>query len=177
MEGEVKKIIVFLLVLTVVAACQRKEEPKPQSQAPAGMLYTQNELKLLQDTVKKDPGNLNAWISLGNFFMDTSLFNEAVDAYQKALAIDPRNVDVRVDMGTCYRNSGKPEIAISEYRKALKINPNHLNAHRNLGVVFAYNLKDNAQAIKEFEKYVQLAPNAPDADQIRKEIQRLKSIK
>lgn len=173
-----KKILVFLLLLlTVATACQSKEEPKSQSQPPAGMLYTENELKLLQDIVKKDPGNLNAWISLGNLLMDSSRFNEAVDAYQKALAIDPKNVDVRVDMGTCYRNSGKPDIAVREFRKALELNPNHPYGHMNLGVVLAYDLKDNVQAIKEFERYLQLAPNSPNAYQLRMEIQKLKSIK
>lgn len=172
-----KKLIVFLLLLTVALACQRKEEPKSQSQAPAGTFHSQNELNLLQDAVKKDPGNLNAWISLGNFFMDMSRFIEAADAYQKALAIDPGNVDVRVDMGTCYRNSGKPDIAIKEYRKALEISPNHPYGHKNLGVVLAYDFKDPVQGAKELEKYLQLAPNSPDADQIKKEIQRLKAIK
>jgi cytochrome c-type biogenesis protein CcmH/NrfG len=171
-----KKILVFLLLLTVATACQKKEEPESQSQPPAGMLYTENELKLLRDAVKNDPGNLNGWISLGNLLMDSSRFNEAVDAYQRALTIDPKNVDVRVDMGTCYRNSGKPEIAIKEFRKALEINPGHPYGHMNLGIVLAYDMKDNAQAIKEFERFLQLALNSPDANQIRMEIQRLKSI-
>lgn len=172
-----KKLIVFLLLLAVAVSCQRKDEPKSQSQPPADMIHTQNELKLLQDAVKADPGNPNAWISLGNLFMDSSRFDEAVEAYQKALAIDPRNVDARVDMGTCYRNSGKPDLAVREYRKALELNPNHPLGHMNLGIVLAFDLKDNAQAIKEFERFLQLAPNSPNADRIRAELQRLKSIK
>jgi tetratricopeptide (TPR) repeat protein len=84
-------------------------------------------------------------------------------------------VDVRVDMGTCYRNTGRPDRAVEEYRKALAINPRHLNAHRNLGVVLAFDLGDKKQAIKAFEEYLRLSPNAPDADQLRQEIARLKA--
>jgi len=96
---------------------------------------------------------------------------------QEAVRADPKNVDVRVDMGTCYRNSGKPDLAVKEFRKALEINPNHAFGHLNLAIVLAGDFKDKAQAIKEFEKYLQVAPNAQNAEQIRQEIQKLKTSK
>ena len=175
-------IILFFVFVMVAAGCQQKEEPKPQYQFPAGPVQAgpiqmQDDIKILKDAVKKDPKNLNAWIKLGNTLMDTTRFKEAIEAYQKALSIDPKNVDVRVDMGTCYKNTGRPDIAVKEYRKALAINPNHLYGRKNLGVVLAFDLNDRAQAIKEFEKYLELAPNAPDAMQVRQEMQKLKEAK
>lgn len=176
-----KKIIGLVLFAALIVSCQQKEEPKAQYQFPTGSVpgpvQGQNDEKMLIEAVTKDPGNVNAWIKLGNTMMDTSRFNEAIDAYKKALDIDPRNVDVRVDMGTCYRNIGKPDFAVKEYRKALEFDPNHLNGHKNLGVVLEYDLRDKAQALKEFEKYLQLAPNSPDAEVIRQEIQKLKAAK
>ena len=44
-----------------------------------------------------------------------------------------------------------------------------------MGVVMAFDLKDKKEAIKEFEKYLLLAPNAPDAGEIRQRVQELKS--
>ncbi len=170
-----KKSIVFVLIILSIAACRQKEEPKPQSLSQ-DQIRLQNELLMLQETVKKDPGNVNAWVNLGNILMDASRFDGAIEAYQKALALAPKNVDVRVDMGICYRNSGKPDIAVKEFRKAIEINPSHINAHKNLAVVLAYDFKENTQAIKEFEKSLQLAPNAPDAERIRQEIQKLKAL-
>lgn len=172
-----KKIIVVVLVVLFAAACKQKEEPKGQYQFPAGTSQTQDDTKLLEDFVKKEPGNVDAWIKLGNALMDTKRFNEAIDAYQKAIAINPKNVDVRVDMGTCYRNSGRPAEAEKEYRKALDMDPGHLQAHKNLGIVLAYDLQDKARAVKEFEKYLELAPNAQDAGQMRQTIQELKAGK
>ena len=174
-----KKIIVLMLLAFVAVSCQKKEEPKPQYQFPTGPVQTgpiQDDTSMLKEVVKNDPKNVAAWIKLGNAMMDTNRFNEAIDAYQKALALDPKNVDVRVDMGTCYRNSGKPDVAMKEYRKAIEINPNHPLAHRNLGVVLA-DMKDNAQAVREFERYLQLAPNTPDAQTVRNLIQKLKAAK
>ena len=168
------------LLVFAIAGCQQKEEPKPQYQFPTGPVVnvqSGEQEKMLREVIAKDPKNLNALINLGNMMMDTSRFSEAVEAYQKALDIDPKNVDVRVDMGTCYRKLGKPDVALKEYRKALELNPNHLFALKNMGVVFAYDLRDADQAVKAFEKALALAPNAPDAEQLKQEIQKLKAAK
>jgi tetratricopeptide (TPR) repeat protein len=127
----------------------------------------------LQQTAKAAPKNSQAWVSLGDALMDSRRFGEAIEAYQKGLALDPKNVNARVDLGTCYRGIGKFDKAVEEYRKALAIQPNHSNGHRNLGVVLSYDLHDTAQGVKEFKKYLELAPNAPDADAVRQSIREL----
>ena len=175
-----KLIIASVLLIFAVVGCQKKEEPKQQYEFPAGSagpVQSMDQVKLLKEALAMDPKNVNAWISLGNLMMDTSRFSEAIDAYEKALALDPKNIDVRVDLGTCYRNTGKPDMAVKEYRKALEVNPQHLHAHINLGIVLAYDLKDTAQAVKEFETALAIAPNAPNADQLRQRIQELKASK
>lgn len=179
-----KKLIVIMAMIfavaVIVSACQKKSEQSPQFKYPAGTgesgpMQALDEIKLLQETVKKDPGNVQAWIRLGNDLMDGARYDDAIDAYHKALALDPRNVDVRVDMGTCYRRTGKPEVAAREFRKAIELDPNHVTAHKNLAVVLAFDMKDNKGAIKQFEKVLALAPNAADAGRIKMEIERLKA--
>jgi cytochrome c-type biogenesis protein CcmH/NrfG len=167
-------ILVCLVAVFLFAACQKKEEPKVQTPFPAGTMAMQNKILQLQESVRQNPKNLNAWIELGNSFMDGSRFPEAVDAYQKALEMDPKNTDVRVDMGTCYRSAGQPDKAAEEYRKAIAVNPGHPNAHRNLGIVLAFDLKNKQEAIKEFEEYLRVAPTAPDAQRISQLIRDLK---
>ena len=179
------KKILFLVALVAlfVYGCQQKEEPKQQFQPPVGQVppggpgapgHGVDTAKLLQEEVKKDPKNVNAWVELGNLMMDTRRFQEAIDAYTKALELDPRNVNVRADMGTCYRYIGKPDSAVREYKKVLEVDPRHLNARKNMAIVLAYDLHDNTQAVKEFEKVLEMEPNSPDADRIRAEIQKLK---
>lgn len=170
-----KTFIMSVLFLFIAASCQQKQEPKPVGQMPQGQIQAQEEITLLKEMTTKDPGNGKAWIRLGNLLMDTNRFGEAIDSYQKALDIDPANVDVRVDMGICYRNTGKPDVAAKEFGKAIEINPSHVIAHKNLAIVLAYDLHDSAGAVREFEKSLQLAPNAPDAERIRNEIQKLKA--
>lgn len=170
-------LIVCLACFLFLANCQKKEEPKVQTPLPSGPVQTQDEIRLLQGAVRQDPKNVNAWINLGNILMDSSRFQEAIDAYQKALELDQKNVDVRVDIGTCYRGIGRSDRAVEEYRKAIAINPKHPNAHRNLGTVLLFDLGNKKQGIKELEEYLSLSPNAPDANQIRQEITRLKASK
>jgi tetratricopeptide (TPR) repeat protein len=181
-----KKIIVAVIVSLMFAiGCQQKEEPKQQFQPPIGQMppggiggpgQGVDKAKILQEALQKDPKNLNAWIDLGNLMMDSQKFSEAVTAYSKALEIDPKNVDVRVDMGTCLRNTGNPDAAIREYKKAIELNPNHLHAHINMGVVLEHDLKDYKQAIKSFEKALQIQPNAPNAPQLKAEVEKLRAL-
>ncbi len=172
-----KTILVVVLVCAVVSGCEQRQQPKGgQPVVPGAVpMISPGEIKQLEQIAAQSPKNADAWIALGNALMDSSRFAEAANAYGKALAIDPRNVNVRVDRGTCLKNSGKPQEAVEEYRKAIKLNPNHLNAHRNMAVVLAFDLNNKKEAISEFEKYLQLAPNAPDADAIRQQVQQLKS--
>ncbi len=181
----------FLFALLVAVAligfgCKQQQAQWSQGQSgqdqnrvvvPAPSIKSPEEIRQLETLAKLKPGNVDAWITLGNAQMDAQRYAEAIQSYQKALKLDPRNVDVRVDMGTCYRGVGRSDRALEEYRKAMKYNTRHPMAHLNAGVVLAYDLNRRAEAVKEFEKYLELAPNAPNADQIRNEIQKIKSLR
>jgi Tfp pilus assembly protein PilF len=169
-----KTVIIIFISLLILTGCKKKEEPKPFPSIPSTSPILENRILQLKETIRQNPKDVNAQIELGNIYMDTHRFADAIEAYSKALEIDPNNVNVRVDMGTCYRSIGKPERAAEEYRKAISINPNHANAHRNLGVVLAFDFKRKSEAVKEFEQYLALLPNAPDAPKVRDLIAKLK---
>jgi cytochrome c-type biogenesis protein CcmH/NrfG len=176
-----KRAVLFVvLVLAMVTGCdQQRQAPKGgQAPMPGGpVMKSPEEIRQLEQLARQSPKSAEAWTMLGNALMDSNRFAEAADAYGKSLDLEPKNVNVRVDRGTCLRNMGKPKEAIEEYRKALKIDPNHVNANRNTGVVLTYDLNDKKGAIKAFEKYLEVAPMAPDAAQIRQLVQELKASK
>ena len=170
-----KIIIVLILCFALFTSCEKKQEQPVQTPIPSALLEVQNEIRFLQDAAKHDPNNVDVLINLGNLLMDSARYQEAIDAYEKALTLTPENVDVRVDMGTCYRRIGRADRAAEEFRKAISINPLHPNAHRNLGVVLAFDFHERKQAIKEFEEYIRLSPDTPDSNHIRELISKLKS--
>jgi tetratricopeptide (TPR) repeat protein len=171
-----KKTFTFLLILAIAAnfACKQRQEQKqqPVTYTPAAPPM-QMQIDQLQLATKQSPRSAAAWINLGNALMDSQRFAEAIEAYDKALALEPKNVNVLVDQGTCYRGSGKFDKAVEQYRKAIKIDPGFPNAHRNLGVVLSADLHKNKEGIKEFQRYLEILPNAPDAESIKQSIREL----
>ncbi len=174
-----KTVGVLIVAFIAVAApgCKQRQEQKQQvtyAPAPAPMVL---QIDQLQQAAKMAPKNAEAWTNLGNALMDSHRYAEAVEAYEKSLALEPKNVNVLVDSGTCYRGVGKFDKAVAQYRKALKIDPNFPNAHRNLAVVLAYDLRNPKEGIKEFQKYMEIAPNAPDIETIRQTVRELSAKK
>jgi cytochrome c-type biogenesis protein CcmH/NrfG len=178
MGGRIMRTVaLFLTVLALfIAGCQQ-EDQRPITQAPGGPspLQTENQMKFLKSILKEDPTNLDALIKLGNLSMDSNRFEEAIDAYSRALKIDPANTNVRVDMAVCYRRTGRSDRAVEEIELAIEKDPTHATAHMNLGVILAYDFAKNEEAAKHFERFLELSPNAPNAQQIRQEIERLKT--
>ncbi len=173
---KIASITVMLIVLFGVMGCQKKEEKSQLSYVPPSG-PSPLEISQLEQATKMSPKNKDVWINFGNALMDSQRYSEAIEAYQKALGFDPKNVSVRVDLGTCYRGMRQFDKAVEEYRKALKIDPNFPNGHRNLAVVLANDLHQNKEAIKEFQKYLEVMPDAPDANDIKRTIQQLSMMK
>ena len=174
-----KKIlsIVTMLFIFTTYGCQQQKEQKQQVSPMAAPGPSPMQIEQLQAATRMAPKNAQAWISLGDALMDSRRFGEAIEAYQKGLELDPKNVNARVDRGTSYRGIGKFDKAVEEYRKALKINPNFPNGRRNLAVVLSYDLHDTAQGVKEFKKYLEVAPNAPDVEAVRQSIRELSAAR
>jgi tetratricopeptide (TPR) repeat protein len=168
--------VVSFMALAPIGCRQQEQKQQPVNYIPAAP-PAQLQIDQMTQAAKMEPKNAQAWINLGNALMDAQRLGEAIDAYGKALVLDPKNVPVLVDQGTCYRGVRQFDKAVEQYRKALKIDPNFPNGHRNLGVVLAFDLNKKPEAVQELKRYLELAPNAPDAGDIRQKIQELMSGK
>ncbi len=73
------------------------------------------------------------------------------------------------DEGAALFVQGKLDAARDKFKQALSINSRHAPSHRGLGLVYASE-GNKRKSIKEFERYLQLRPNASDAEAIRKRI-------
>ena len=59
-------------------------------------------------------------------------------------------------------NAGKIPEAKKQFEAALKVDPNHAESHFQLGMALL-NENSLAQAVPEFETYLKLAPEGPNA--------------
>jgi tetratricopeptide (TPR) repeat protein len=63
------------------------------------------------------------------------------------------------------------DAAIAAYQRALALEPNLPSAERGLAIAFTAK-KDDATAVQHFQRYLQLDPDAKDADEVRARIAR-----
>ena len=97
----------------------------------------------------------------GLVFYALRKYREAIEEFDKAIALDPNEPDFHNNKGLGLTKIGLYEMALCEYDKAIIINPNN--------VLYVYN-KANAlsrltryqEALKEYDKIIDLRPNDPD---------------
>ncbi len=162
-------LVVGALIGTIASKPSRTEDKSNHdthvAEAPA--VDTQKELRILKGILEKEPENRNAWVQLGNKYFDTDQPMEAVEAYDKALAIDGNDPNVLTDQGVMYRRIGWFKQAIENFSKANKINPKHPQSLLNLGIVYRFDLEENEKAKEAWLKYLEIDPTGATADRVR----------
>lgn len=150
------------------------QAPSSDSQAPTAALIAS--VKRLESLVKNDPGNVEIRIQLGNAYFDSGEFAKAIKEYEIYLEKNPDNADARTDLGICYRNIGDSLRAVEEFEKGAESDPKHVNSRFNAGIVSYYDLKDYSRAMKNWEYYVQIAPNDDRLNDVKMKFEEIKSV-
>ena len=134
-----------------------------------------DEIAGLEFKTSQNPGDIAAWIQLGNLCFDADLPEKAIAAYDKALALNPNNADVLTDQGVMYRKAGKYDKAVQCFDKAVAVNPKHEIARFNKGIVLMHDLNDPKGAIQAWEELLAvnplaMAPNGQSIDEMLKKM-------
>jgi hypothetical protein len=88
---------------------------------------------LLRQAVAYAPDHAEAWYILGSSLEQNPKWRrEAVEAFQRALALDPNMVDALLSLGDLYKTGGMTARAIACYEDALQISPEHALAKTRL---------------------------------------------
>lgn len=118
-----------------------------------------------------DPNYAYGYVGKAQVLMLNKDFDNAMKQVEKALSLEPRNAEALFQKGNVYAYQKKWKPAINAYKECLAIQPDHAYAHYYIGL--AYNQINNKNlAIDHLQKFLHLAPNAPEADQVRKLLSR-----
>ena len=118
-------------------------EPVPAAPAAAAgappmaqMNAVREQLAALKQAVEKNPRDAAALTQLGTMYMDAAKFSQAIDYFERALAVreDPTT---RTDLGICYKQNGQPEKAVEAFARAASESPDQWQALYNEAIVLA----------------------------------------
>ena len=154
-------------------APQQGSEPRQQPTAEMQAAVAQAAAPLL-DAINKNPKDYESLIQLGNVFYDGQQFPNAIQYYERALAIHPENPDVRTDMGTAYWYTGNADKAVAAMETSLKYRPGHAQTLFNLGWVRWQGKQDPKGAIEAWQQLLKANPDYPQKQQVEQYIAKAK---
>ena len=126
----------------------------------------EREATLARRAAELKPGSALIVTGMGTALGDLGRHEEAIEWFDKALAIDPDCVFALNDRGAALRNLGRYEEAIEWYDKALAIDPDCILALSNRGMALR-GLGRYEEAIEWYDKALAIQPEHASAQRNR----------
>ena len=103
--------------------------------------------------------------ALGDLFLAAPrrLFDQAVEAYQKAIELRPFYADAHVGLGDARAAKGEIDPAIAAYQKALSYNATNPRVHMSLGKIYYAEKGLYYESVQSYKRAIELDPTSVDA--------------
>jgi tetratricopeptide (TPR) repeat protein len=163
-------LIVGVLAGAIVTNLNKDSAPGKQSELDRPAAPTNaavQNIKTLKAITSREPDNRNAWFQLAHTYFDLNQSMEAIEAYDKALALDGNDPHALTDQGIMFRKVGWFEKAIANFTKANEIKPDHSPSLLNLGFVYREDLNDIEKAKAAWTRYLEVDSQGEHADQVK----------
>jgi len=117
---------------------------------------------ILQKIAKKYPKEKQAYYVLGVLNREYGYFNEAVEAFNKALELDPDYGEAHNDFGYTYLDMGNFESAVEHFKKYASLNPGDANPLDSMAE--AYFLMGRLdESISKYKEALEIKPDFYDS--------------
>jgi uncharacterized protein (TIGR02996 family) len=138
--------------------------------------------------VRQHPDNVNARMAYARFLLESGEAADAVAEFDTAAHLDPKNAEApayagwlvflaaRSQSGDAQSGAATPSrdvaaeltaAALRRLDQAVAADPYFPDAHFFRGMVLLRGANDPAGAVPEFERYLALAPEGPQSDEVR----------
>ncbi len=112
--------------------------------------------------LSENPECANSSYNLGVALMQQGKLDEAIEAFNEAIALSGRMFEGYINLGYIYFKKGDLERVVEANLKALEIEPRYARCHANLG--FAYlQMSRTDEAIDALKKAIELNPDIAQA--------------
>jgi tetratricopeptide (TPR) repeat protein/cellulose synthase/poly-beta-1,6-N-acetylglucosamine synthase-like glycosyltransferase/serine acetyltransferase len=120
-------------------------------------------VKAFQAAIDLSPHNAQGcFLNMGYALKQQGKIDEAIQIYEKAVAMQPDYADAYCNLGNAYKEKGELERAVGCYEKALAVNPADEDSLYNLGNIFR-ELGKFDEAIESYRKAVKIKKDHLDA--------------
>ncbi len=106
--------------------------------------------------------DISSLLSRGHEALQQGMYDQAIEHYDRALAIDPNYTDALNGKGVALASLGRYQEAIEYFDRVLAIDPERPTALNNKGVALL-NLGRYQEAIEYFDRVLAIDPNDIDA--------------
>jgi protein O-GlcNAc transferase len=113
-----------------------------------------------RDLLRQSP-NRFVCVNLGALLHEQDRLDEALAAFDQAVALDPAYAQAHFNRGLVLAQQGRLEAALDAYREAVRLRPDYVEAATNAGIALQ-ELGRLAEAAAAFEHAAKLRPDAPE---------------
>ncbi len=130
----------------------------------------QNSIDSLRQTALNDPKNIEAWVDLGNAYLQESNYDLAAESFYEATSIDYRSGEAHFGMGLAEYGRGDYPAALFEFSEVSRLYPERFDGHYNRAVTLTKLLQPE-EAVKAFQEAIaQAEPEASEAQVIEAQL-------
>jgi tetratricopeptide (TPR) repeat protein len=137
---------------------------------------TDKALERYQKTGEMKPDFYEAWLAVADIYGKRKAWPEAASAMKKAIDLKATDPVAVFNHAVYAENAGDVPAAEASYLKALELDPRRAIAHYRLGLI-SVSKPDNEAALAHFEKFLEIAPDDPQAPAAKEVVDALKAKK
>jgi len=120
-------------------------------------VYSPEAERILPRVVEWLPEKQGAWYRLGVILALAGNYEQALAAYQRAIALDPKYASPHNGMGNVYADLGRYDEALAAYQRAIALDPKYASPHNGMGNVYA-DLGRYDEALAAYQRAIALDP-------------------
>jgi len=173
-------IFVFCAILILVFLMNKKPAINNEHHADfkthdSLMVALEAEAAELKSALANNPDSIDLIIRLANHYYDLNKHNDAIEYYERALALRPANPQALADCAVMYYKSDESDKALKYLEKAINLQPDLAQAYFNKGLILMAAKNDPDAAIAVWRKYLEIAPETDEARFLAEQIKAIES--